>query len=157
MFNTDNNNNDVYKEILLEHGLKPKNNVALKKKNYVREAHNKLCGDNIKLFLFLQNNKIQNISFKGSGCVISIASASIMTVFLKKKNITDALKTFRFFVAALANKKNSKHNLSSDFDPLLNIKLLPSRVKCATLCWLALQNAILDYIKVHKKNTDSRS
>lgn len=147
-----NHNTNIYKELLIEHGLKPKNYSILKKKNYIREAHNKLCGDNIKLYLLLHENKIQNISFKGSGCVISIASTSIMTVFLKNKSITDALQYFHTFITTLTNKKKTTtYVLSKDFDPLLHIKLLPSRVKCATLCWFALQNALLDYIKKQSK------
>ena len=77
---------DTYNNIIIEHGTKPKNFVKLKKQNYQRLAINKLCGDKLEIFLFIENNIIKNISFKGTGCVISIASASIMTLITKKKN-----------------------------------------------------------------------
>lgn len=147
------NINNIYDDVLLEHGYNPKNNTIIKKKNYTREAYNKLCGDNIILYINIQDNMVKNISFKGSGCVITTASTSIMTEVVKNKTTKEALQIFHIFLKKLSNK--TKGNITiKELQPLVNAKLSPSRIKCATLGWFALQNALLAHIK---KNTDSQT
>lgn len=147
------NVNNIYDDILLEHGYNPKNNLILKKKNYTREAYNKLCGDNITLYIYIENNIIKNISFKGCGCVIMTASTSIMTEIVKSKTIKESLQIFHIFLKKLSNKTKVK-TTSKELQSLLNANLPPSRIKCATLCWFALQNAMLAHMG---KNTDSQT
>ena len=76
---------NIYNSTLIEYGTNPKNFCVLKKKNFTRLAINKLCGDKIEIFANIENNTVENISFKGHGCVIAIASTSIMTEIMKKK------------------------------------------------------------------------
>lgn len=149
---------DIYNNIIIEHGTKPKNFFELKKQNYYRIAINKLCGDKLEIFLFVENKIIKNISFKGTGCILSIASASIMTTIIKKKSLKQSLEIFLLFRNLLLTKNTKKiikntstiiENKSNNeklIKKLINVKILPNRIKCITLAWYALYDILKNSI-----------
>lgn len=143
---------NIYNSILIEHGTKPKNFCILKKKNFTRLAINKLCGDKIEIFAHIENNIIENISFKGHGCVIAIASTSIMTEIMKKKKISEAIKIINEFRKEILNTSAKKNTIKyKEIEVLFSNKssILPSRIKCITLGWYAFYD-ILHNITIKK-------
>ncbi len=149
---------ELYQEIILEHGKNPKN--LRKTENFNKEAkgHNPLCGDKVHVYLKLnENKKVEDISFEGSGCAISMASASIMTDLLKGKEQADVKEIIEDFLNMIKEKPelNSK-NLNEDEKTKLmclsGVKQYPMRVKCATLSWHTLTSAFND--KKQEVNTE---
>ncbi|HIH2763297.1 MAG TPA: Fe-S cluster assembly sulfur transfer protein SufU [Candidatus Azoamicus sp.] len=131
---------DLYKDLIIEHGLNPRNNYTMKIYTHTAKGFNHFCGDSFTIYLELINKKIKNISFDGKGCSISTASASIMTISNKNKSILYFEKTFDYLKNLLNNKNiNDKY---SNINILSNIKNFPSRIKCATLIWHTMQDAI---------------
>ena len=138
---------ELYQEIVLDHGKKPRNKNKLKSFNKEAKGHNPLCGDKIHIFLKLDNEKkVEDISFEGEGCAISIASASIMTETIKGKEFNVAKKILENFLNML--KEGSKlriNSLSEDENTtmmsLSGVKRFPMRVKCATLAWHTFMHA----------------
>ena len=139
---------ELYQEIILDHGKNPRN--FGKCKNFTNDAkgHNPLCGDNVHIFLKLdENKKIEDISFEGSGCAISMASASIMTELLSGKNENQTKEIVSDFLEMIKKKdiletKNLNENEKTKLMCLSGVKKYPMRVKCATLAWHTLTSAI---------------
>lgn len=94
---------DLYQELIIDHGTNPRNFSILENSNYQADAYNPLCGDQIKLFLIVNNQTITQATFQGHGCAISTASASIMTELLINTPITMALKLYQTFIKTLTN------------------------------------------------------
>ena len=123
---------ELYQEIILDHGKNPRNLRKTENFNKDAKGHNPLCGDKVHIFLKLNDNKkVEDISFEGQGCAISMASASIMTDLLKGKKEKDEIKTNLL-------KDDEKTKLMC----LSGVKQYPMRVKCATLSWHTLTSAI---------------
>ncbi len=139
---------ELYQEIILDHGKNPRN--LRKSENFNKDAkgHNPLCGDNVHIFLKLdENKKIEDISFEGSGCAISMASASIMTELLSGKNENQTKEIVSDFLEMIKKKdiletKNLNKNEKTKLMCLSGVKQYPMRVKCATLAWHTLTSAV---------------
>ena len=139
---------ELYQEIILEHGKNPRN--LRKSENFNKDAkgNNPLCGDNVHVYLKLNGQKIvEDISFEGSGCAISMASASIMTDLVKEKEEEEAKKLIKDFLDMIKEKSNLTSNILDDDQKtklmsLSGVKQYPMRVKCATLAWHTLTSAI---------------
>ncbi len=139
---------ELYQEIILDHGKNPRN--LRKSENFNKDAkgHNPLCGDNVHIFLKLdENKKIEDISFEGSGCAISMASASIMTELLNGKNENQTKDIVADFLEMIKKKdslesKNLNKNEKTKLMCLSGVKQYPMRVKCATLAWHTLTSAV---------------
>ena len=139
---------ELYQEIILDHGKNPRN--LRKTENFNRDAkgYNPLCGDKVHVFLKLdENQKIKDISFEGSGCAISMASASIMTDLVKEKNEKDIKELTKDFLNMIKEKPDISTKALSENDKtklmsLSGVKQYPMRVKCATLAWHTLKSAI---------------
>ena len=139
---------ELYQEIILDHGKNPRN--LRKSENFNKDAkgHNPLCGDNVHIFLKLdENKKIEDISFEGSGCAISMASASIMTELLSGKNEKQTKEIVSDFLEMIKKKdilesKNLNENEKTKLMCLSGVKKYPMRVKCATLAWHTLTSAV---------------
>ncbi len=139
---------ELYQEIILDHGKNPRNKNIFKDFNKDAKGHNPLCGDKVHIFLKLNNEmKLENISFEGEGCAISMASASIMTEIIKGKEFNVAKKIQEDFLNMI--KEGSKLNLNSLSDSenttmmsLSGVKRFPMRVKCATLAWHTFIEAV---------------
>ena len=139
---------ELYKDIILEHGKSPRNFGKCEKHTHEAKGHNPLCGDQVQIYLKLNNKKkVENLTFEGSGCAISIASTSIMTELVKGKTIEVAKKIIIHFLDMIKNTSEIK---SKDLDEDQKIKIMslsgvkqyPMRVKCATLAWHTLTSAI---------------
>ena len=139
---------ELYQEIILEHGKNPRNLGKSKNFNKDAKGHNPLCGDSVHVFLKLDNkNKVEDISFEGSGCAISMASASIMTDLVKGKEENEVREITNDFLGMIKINPNLKSkNLNDDEKTKLmclsGVKQYPMRVKCATLSWHTLISAI---------------
>tara|TARA_B100002052_G_scaffold280840_1_gene289330 strand:+ start:213 stop:683 length:471 start_codon:yes stop_codon:yes gene_type:complete len=139
---------ELYQEIILEHGKNPRNLRKTENFNKDAKGHNPLCGDKVHIFLKLnENKKIEDISFEGSGCAISMASASIMTDLVKEKEEKEAKNLINDFLEMIKEKPElATKNLSEDektkLMSLSGVKQFPMRVKCATLAWHTLTSAI---------------
>ena len=139
---------ELYQEIILDHGKNPRN--LRKTENFNRDAkgYNPLCGDKVHVFLKLdENQKIKDISFEGSGCAISMASASIMTDLVKEKDEKDIKELTKDFLNMIKEKPDISTKTLSENDKtklmsLSGVKQYPMRVKCATLAWHTLKSAI---------------
>ena len=141
---------ELYQEIILDHGKNPRN--LRKTDNFTKDAkgHNPLCGDKVHIFLKLgDDKKIEDVSFEGSGCAISMASASIMTDLVKQKNENDAKELIKDFLEMIKDKPDISNKSLSENDKtklmsLSGVKQYPMRVKCATLAWHTLTSAMKD-------------
>ena len=139
---------ELYQDIILEHGKSPRNFGKCKKYTHEAKGHNPLCGDQVHVYLKLNNEKnVDNVTFEGSGCAISIASTSIMTELVKGKSLEAAKKIVIDFLNMIKNTQEIKSNdLDEDqkikIMSLSGVKQYPMRVKCATLAWHTLTSAI---------------
>ena len=139
---------DLYQEIILDHGKNPRN--LKKSDNFNKDAkgHNPLCGDKVHIYLKVdENNKISDIAFEGSGCAISMASASIMTDLIKGKSDNEAKEIIEDFLGMIKENPELKNNILKEDDKtklmcLSGVKQYPMRVKCATLSWHTLVSAM---------------
>ena len=139
---------ELYQEIILDHGKNPRNLRKAENFNKDAKGHNPLCGDKVHIFLKLNDNKkVEDISFEGQGCAISMASASIMTDLLKGKEEKEVKEIVTDFLEMIKEKDEIKTNLLKDDEKtklmcLSGVKQYPMRVKCATLSWHTLVSAI---------------
>ena len=139
---------ELYQEIILDHAKNPRNKGKCEGYNHDAKAHNPLCGDKVHVYLRLNDEKqVEDISFEGEGCAISIDSASIMTEIIKGKDFNVAKKILENFINML--KEGSKPSINSLSDnenttimSLSGVKQFPMRVKCATLAWHTLTSAM---------------
>ena len=144
---------ELYQEIILDHGKNPRNLGKFENFNKDAKGHNPLCGDKVHLFLKLDENKnVNDISFEGEGCAISMASASIMTDLMKGKSEKDAKEIIDKFLDMIKEKDDINTNLLEEDEKtklmsLGGVKNYPMRVKCATLSWHALSSALDDFQK----------
>ena len=144
---------DLYQEIILDHGKNPRNLGKFENFNKDAKGHNPLCGDKVHLFLKLDENKnVNDISFEGEGCAISMASASIMTDLMKGKSEKEAKEIIDKFLDMIKEKDDINTNLLEEDEKtklmsLGGVKNYPMRVKCATLSWHALSSALDDFQK----------
>ena len=139
---------ELYQEIILDHGKNPRN--LRKSENFNKDAkgHNPLCGDKVHIYLKIdENKKVEDISFEGQGCAISMASASIMTDLLKGKEEFEIKEIVNDFLDMIKEKDQLNNNILKEDDKtklmcLSGVKQYPMRVKCATLSWHTLTSAI---------------
>ena len=139
---------ELYQEIILDHGKNPRNLRKTENFNKDAKGYNPLCGDKVHVFLKLnENKKIEDISFEGSGCAISMASASIMTDLVRDKEEKEARDLIKDFLDMIKEKpelvtKSLSEDEKTKLMSLSGVKQYPMRVKCATLAWHTLTSAI---------------
>ena len=139
---------ELYQEIILDHGKNPRNKGKCDKFNKNAKAHNPLCGDKVHIYLKLnKEKKVENLSFEGEGCAISLASASILTDIIKGKDFITAKKITNEFLNMIKDKKSiSTDSLNKDqkttIMSLSGVKQFPMRVKCATMAWHTFISAL---------------
>ncbi|MPN31984.1 Zinc-dependent sulfurtransferase SufU [bioreactor metagenome] len=135
---------ELYQEVILDHNKNPQNFGKLEHFSHHAVGHNPLCGDDIELFIETEDGVIQEIKFIGAGCAISKASASIMTTILKGKTVIAAKKLFEDFHKAITSDPNASYeelNLGK-LAVFCGVREFPARVKCASLAWHTLINAL---------------
>tara|TARA_B100001250_G_scaffold333648_1_gene299348 strand:+ start:221 stop:688 length:468 start_codon:yes stop_codon:yes gene_type:complete len=139
---------ELYQEIILDHGKNPRNLRKTENFNKDAKGHNPLCGDKVHIYLKLnENKKIEDISFEGQGCAISMASASIMTDLVRGKEEFEVKEIVSDFLDMIKEKDELNNNILHEDDKtklmcLSGVKKYPMRVKCATLSWHTLTTAI---------------
>ena len=139
---------ELYQEIILDHGKNPRNLRRTENFNKDAKGHNPLCGDKVHVYLKLnENKKVEDISFEGQGCAISMASASIMTDLVKGKEEFEVKEIVNDFLDMIKEKDQLNSNILNEDDKtklmcLSGVKQYPMRVKCATLSWHTLTSAI---------------
>ena len=139
---------ELYQDIILEHGKNPRNFGKCEKFTHKAKGYNPLCGDQVQVYLKLnKEKKVEDLTFEGSGCAISIASTSIMTELVKGKSIEVSKKIVIDFLEMIKNT-SEMHSNHLDEDQkikimsLSGVKQYPMIVKCATLAWHTLTSAI---------------
>ena len=134
---------DLYQELILDHGRRPRNFKRLDDATRNAEGYNPLCGDKVKIYVKMDGYIIKDLSFEGSGCAISTASASIMTETLKGKTRADAEELFQTFHDLVTGKKAQIDAPElGKLEVFSGVSEFPIRVKCATLSWHTLRAAL---------------
>lgn len=136
---------DLYQEVIVDHNRNPHNFGKIEHPDRMVEGFNPLCGDRLNLYVNFAGDKIKDISFDGSGCAISVASASLMTDAMKGKTVAEAEQMFNLFHDQVMNENDNQPEHVEKLGKLaalLGVKDYPARVKCATLCWHTLHSAL---------------
>jgi nitrogen fixation protein NifU and related proteins len=133
---------DLYREVILDHNKKPRNFQKLADANCTAEGFNPLCGDEIQLYVKLEDGVIRDIGFQGSGCAISKASASLMTSTLKGKTSAEADELFERFRRLVTSDAAPDAAELGKLAVFSGVREFPARVKCASLAWHTLRAAL---------------
>ncbi len=134
---------ELYQQVIIDHGRHPRNFGELPQANYIKEGFNPLCGDQLTLYLHIQDDRIVDVKFSGTGCAISVASASLMTAAIKGQPLDVAEKIFADFHAVMTgNAIEEQKDRLGKLMVLAGVAEYPARVKCATLSWHTLHSAI---------------
>jgi nitrogen fixation NifU-like protein len=136
---------DLYRDVIVDHNRSPRNFRKIADATRHLEGFNPLCGDKLTVYLKMEGDRIADLSFEGSGCAISVASASLMTEKLKGKTRAEAEKLFDTMHELLT--KDGAHEDAETLGKLAalsGVREFPSRVKCASLCWHTLKGALVD-------------
>lgn len=136
---------DLYRELILDHARHPRHFGKLPSTTHTAEGINPLCGDKLRIYLNVgSGDTIDDIAFEGSGCAISMASASLLTEALAGRAVADAMRYFEAVTQRLTGKEGTRDAAVDlgKLGALDGVRDYPSRVKCATLAWHALRSAI---------------
>ena len=133
---------DLYREVILDHNRHPRNFGSLDPADRIVQGVNPLCGDKMTLYLKLNAGEIEDIRFEGTGCAISVASSSLMTERVKGRPIDAALELFAAVHRLLTNSDEEPSDDMEKLAALAGVREYPSRVKCASLAWHALNQAL---------------
>jgi nitrogen fixation protein NifU and related proteins len=134
---------DLYQQVIVDHQRKPRNFRRLEGAVASAEGFNPLCGDRVSVELALEGEVIRDIAFQGTGCAISVASASMMTEALKGRSVAEAEAAFDRFHAMLTGPDETTASAAlGKLQVFAGVREFPSRIKCATLPWHALHAAL---------------
>jgi len=133
---------DLYQEVILDHNRRPRNFRAIDAPSSKQEGYNPLCGDRLTLYLAVDDGVIKDVSFQGTGCAISKASASIMTETLKGKTVGEARELFDRFHAMITSDPSVPADDMGKLSVLAGVREFPTRVKCASLAWHTMKAAV---------------
>lgn len=133
---------ELYQSIILDHNRAPRNFRELPGASRSAEGYNPLCGDQLKVWITLDGDRISEVTFLGSGCAISKASASLMTTVVKGKTIAEASKVFESFHRMVTGQARPVDELPAKLAVFAGVREFPARVKCASLAWHALRTAL---------------
>ena len=133
---------DLYQEVILDHNRRPRNFHPLAEASHTAEGYNPLCGDRLKLYLKLDGDTIEDVSFEGAGCAISKASASLMTDAVKGKSVAEARALFDRFHRMVTTPPEQPVEDLGKLSAFAGVREFPVRVKCASLAWHTLKAAM---------------
>ena len=133
---------DLYQEVIMDHNKKPRNFRELPEADHLAHGNNPLCGDTLVVYVKLAGDVIEDVSFQGSGCAISVASASLMTEMLKGKTIAAAQVIYAQFHQQMTDKSVDNAASLGKLEVLSGVREFPARVKCATLSWHTVHAAL---------------
>lgn len=132
---------ELYREVILDHNRRPRNCRAIDQAQRA-EGFNPLCGDRLTVYLRVEDGRIEDASFQGSGCAISRASASLMTEAVKGRTVAEAGELFERFHRMITRPPDEPADDLGKLSVLAGVRQFPVRVKCASLAWHTLQSAI---------------
>lgn len=137
---------DLYQEVILDHTKSPRNYKVLEAADRDAEGDNPLCGDHLHVYVDLEDGRIEDIGFQGSGCAISKASGSVMTDTIKGKKLEEVHELSEAFRELVRGERDPDLELSElgDLAVFEGVQRFPTRVKCATLAWHTLEAALED-------------
>lgn len=136
---------ELYQEVILDHGRRPRNFGPLPEANRGAHGHNPLCGDKLDVHLLVKDGIVEDVKFEGAGCAISVASASLMTEALIGKTEAEAKALFEKFHALITSDEDVTLEQLEELDKLAvfsGVRDYPLRVKCATLGWHTMNAAL---------------
>jgi nitrogen fixation protein NifU and related proteins len=135
---------ELYQQVILDHNKKPRNFRKLESANYQAEGYNPLCGDQLTVYINLEDDLVTDVGFEGSGCAISKASASMMTQAVKGKSKAQAESLFKEFHSMVIGEldEETEDNSLGNLKIFAGVREFPVRVKCATLPWHTLHAAL---------------
>lgn len=141
---------ELYQQVILDHNKKPRNFQKLENANRSAEGFNPLCGDHLNVYLHVEDDQVKDVSFEGSGCAISKASASMMTQAVKGKTRAEAEALFNEFhrMATGELDEENEPNQLGKLTIFAGVRDFPARVKCATLSWHTMHAALNEQQKV---------
>ena len=131
----------LYQEVILDHSKSPRNFAQLSDANRQADGYNPLCGDKVTVYLKVEDGVVEDVSFKGAGCAISTASASLMTQAVKGKDLAETEELFKGFHGLVTGQAEEGSELG-ELMAFQGVSEFPVRVKCATLAWHTLQAAL---------------
>ena len=136
--------NDLYQEVILDHNKNPRNFREIAHPTQTANGHNPLCGDALKVYLEMEDDKVKDVAFLGSGCAISKASASMMTQTVKGKTREEAARMFDEFHQMVTGELDTEtdENTLGKLRIFAGVLEFPARVKCASLSWHTLHAAL---------------
>lgn len=134
---------DLYRDVIVDHNRNPRNFGKLEPADAHADGHNPLCGDRLTMYVNLDGSNVREVKFEGSGCAISVASASLLTEAVKGKSL-DEVKALFDDVHALLTQHDANVDLGKlgKLAALSGVREFPARVKCASLCWHTLNAAL---------------
>ncbi len=133
---------ELYREVILDHNRQPRNFGEIEDADRVIDGVNPLCGDRMTLYVKLNGATVQDVSFRGTGCAISVASSSLMTERIKGASIEETMGLFEMVHDMLTSDANEPADELEKLVALAGVREYPSRVKCASLAWHALRAAL---------------
>ncbi len=133
---------ELYRDVILDHYRSPRGAKPLAHPDVTEEGYNPLCGDEVTLELDLENGVIADVSVRGRGCSISVASGSLLAEQLRGKPVADARRVIAAFKAMLHDESAPDEALLGDLSVLEGVKKFPVRIKCALLPWTTLEQAL---------------
>jgi len=133
---------DLYQEVILDHNRRPRNFHPMADASHTAEGYNPLCGDRLMLYLKISGGRIADVSFEGSGCAISKASASLMTDELKGRTVSEVQAIFERFHRMVTTPPEQEVEDLGKLSALAGVREFPMRIKCASLAWHALKAAM---------------
>ena len=135
---------ELYQQVILDHNKKPRNFRKLENANHTADGYNPLCGDQLTIYLDLEDGLVKEVGFEGSGCAISKASASMMTQAVKGKSKEQIEKLFKEFHSMVTGEldEESDENHLGNLKIFAGVREFPVRVKCATLPWHTMHAAL---------------
>lgn len=135
---------DLYQEVILDHNKNPRNYRKIEDATQTADGHNPLCGDALKVYLEIEDERVKDVSFLGSGCAISKASASMMTQIVKGKTKQEAEILFDEFHRMVLGEldEEREENSLGKLKIFAGVREFPARVKCASLSWHTVHAAL---------------
>lgn len=135
---------DLYQEIILDHSKNPKNFGVLDRYTCTAEGNNPMCGDQLTVYVNVKDNIVSDVSYRARGCAISVASASIMSQMIKGKTLEEVNILFDKFHRLCMGEDIEEDEDTETLQALSGVSKFPTRVKCATMSWHAVKEAIHD-------------
>ena len=143
---------DLYQEIILDHSKNPKNFGVLDRYTCTAEGNNPMCGDQLTVYVNVKDNIVSDVSYRARGCASSVASASIMRQMIKGKTLEEVNILFDKFHRLCMGEDIEEDEDTETLQALSGVSKFPTRVKCATMSWHAVKEAIHDEKKITLDN-----